>query len=97
MQQLHALTTARACRGAVALANNDDGKPDAARPAAKLPEGESGGQLVYYFQAVDRFRHAQRRARHLEALKFLNLSKSAGLMGMLAIYIGMRVRLTKKV
>eukprot|EP00973_Karenia_brevis_P069550 9669862-Karenia_brevis.AAC.1 len=54
------------------------------------------GQLVYYFQAVDKFRHHQHRDRHMEALMFVNLSKSAGLLGMFAGYLGMRVRLKKK-
>ena len=34
---------------------------------------------------------------YLEALKFMNLSKSNGLPGMCAAYLGMRGRLTKKV
>ena len=34
---------------------------------------------------------------HLKALKFMNLSKSNGLPGMCAAYLGMRGRLTKKV
>ena len=33
----------------------------------------------------------------MEALKFVNMSKSAGLMGMAPIFVGMRVRLTKKI
>ena len=54
------------------------------------------GQLVYYFQAVDKFRHHQHRDKYLDALKFVNLSKSAGLMGMLGVFLGMRRRLKRK-
>ena len=32
----------------------------------------------------------------MEALKYVNLTKSAGLMGFLGVYLGMRVRITKK-
>ena len=33
----------------------------------------------------------------MNALRFVNLSKSVGLHGMLGLYTGMRVRLTKKI
>ena len=107
LQQLHIVASARVCSGATAVANDDSGKPDLKRKGQSVSCGDrllaathqpaTQGQLVYYFQAVDRFKHRQKRDVHMEALKFVNLSKSAGLMGMLGVYIGMRVRLTKKV
>ena len=75
------------------MCNTAEGKPD--RKGA--PTGNDRGQLVYYFQAVDRFKHPQDRDVHLKALKFMNLSKSNGLPGMCAAYLGMRGLLTKKV
>ncbi|CAK0894177.1 unnamed protein product [Prorocentrum cordatum] len=48
-------------------------------------------------RAVGRFKHHQDRDMHLEALKFMNLSRSNGLPGMCAAYLGMRGRLTEKV
>ena len=50
---------------------------------------------MYYFQAVDRFKHPQEREVYTRALQFVNLSESAGLHGMMAAYLGMRVKLTK--
>ncbi|CAK0852500.1 unnamed protein product, partial [Prorocentrum cordatum] len=99
LQQLHVLAAARVCPGPVASFNReDDGKPDVRHRglSSTAPSG-ARGQLVYYFQAVDRFKHLQNRDRYLEALKFMNLSKSNGLPGMCAAYLGMRGRLTKKV
>ena len=96
MQQLHVLAAAKVCSGPSACVNKPDGKPDTARHAYTARGPEMQGQLVYYFQAVDKFRHQQNRERYVEALRFVNLSKSSGLMGMLAIFLGMRVRLKKK-
>ena len=96
LQQLHVLTTAAACPGPQALMNDTDGKPDAAAHGFHKPAPGRQGQLVYYFQAVDRFKHQQARERYVAALKFVNLSKSANLQGMFGGYIGMRVRLLKK-
>ena len=45
---------------------------------------------MYYFQAVD-------RDVHLTALRYVNQPKSAGLAGMVGVYLDMRGRLTKKV
>ena len=107
LQQLHIVNSARVCAGARACVNLSTGKPDYTRvhsmavrsegPPADVRQSPKPGQLVYYFQAVDRFKHRQSREVHMEALKFVNMSKSAGLMGMLGVYVGMRVRLTKKV
>ena len=55
------------------------------------------GQLLYYVQAVDRFRRSQNRAIHDAALRFPNLSTTKGIMGMLPLFLGMRVRLTRKI
>ena len=98
LQQLHVLASARVCPGPRALFNRkDDGKPDLRHHGFGKAQSEARGQLVYYLQAVDRFKHHQDRGTHLEALKFMNLSKSNGLPGMCAAYLGMRGRLTKKV
>ncbi len=51
----------------------------------------------YCFQAVDRFKHPQPRERLREALEFMNLSKTKGMHGLFLVFVGMRVRLTKKV
>jgi len=94
IMQLHVLRMARLSRGPEAYCNTPQGSPD----CTGVPRARPVGQLVYYFQAVDRFNHPQDRQRHLEALRFvMNLSKSAGLHGMCPVYIGMRVRLTRKV
>ena len=53
--------------------------------------------MVYYFQAVDKFDPKEAPEVYRDALRFVNLSKSGGLMGMLGVYVGMRVRLTKKI
>ena len=84
LQQLHIVASARVCPGARAAANDDSGKPDLKRMdqtsscgdrlAAAIHQPSSQGQLVYYFQAVDRFKHRQKRDVHIEALKFVNLS-----------------------
>ena len=97
MQQLHVIEAAKACPGPAALVNTPDGEPDLSRPGFGVADSSRAGQLVYYFQAVDRFKHAQERQVYIAALKFVNLSKSAGLMGMLGLFLGMRVRLTKKI
>ena len=93
IMQLHVLRMARLSRGPEAYCNTPQGSPDCTR----VPRARPVGQLVYYYQAADRFNHPQDRQRHLEALRFVNLSKSAGLHGMCPVYIGMRVRLTRKV
>ncbi|CAK0803316.1 unnamed protein product [Prorocentrum cordatum] len=97
LQQLHVLASARVCPGPRALLNGEDGRPDLRRHGFSAAHSGARGQLVYYFQAVDRFKHHQDRDMYLEALKFMNLSKSNGLPGMCAAYLGMRGRLTKKV
>ena len=97
LQQLHVLASARVCPGPRALFNREDGQPDLRRHGFSAAHSGARGQLVYYFQAVDRFKHHQDRDMYLEALKFMNLSKSNGLPGMCAAYLGMRGRLTKKV
>ena len=95
LQQLHVLTAARVGQGPCALMNDAKGKPDTSTVSLRdaVP-----GQLLYYFQAVDRFKHdiGGGRAPYIQALKFLNLSKSAGMMGLCGVYLGMRVRLTRK-
>ena len=53
--------------------------------------------IWYCIQAVDHFRHEQPKERYREALEFMNLSKTANLHGLLLVYIGMRIRLTKKI
>ena len=88
---------AKVCPGPVALENLDDGKPNTAAHGFARVGPARPGQLIYYFQAVDRFRHLADRETHLSALKFVNLSKCAGLQGMFGSFLGMRVRLTKKV
>ena len=97
MQQLQVLAAARRCPGPKALVNDAAGKPDLARHGYSKPGEGRRGQLVYYFQAADRFKHPQNRKQYMRALRFVNLSKSAGLHGTLGIFLGMRVRLTKKV
>ena len=52
---------------------------------------------MYYFQRVDRFRHPVGKEQRVRALQYVNLSKSAGFHGILGVFGGMRVRLTKKV
>ncbi len=96
MQQLQVLAAAKGCSGPSACMNKPDGTPDTARHAYAAGHPDMQGQLVYYFQAVDKFRHQQNRERYVEALKFVNLSKSSGLMGMLGAFLGMRGRLKKK-
>ena len=91
--QLRVLQLSRRAHGPQALRNNPDGSPD----SASAPRAQRQGQMVYYFQAVDRFKHPQSREQHMRALRFVNMSKSAGLHGMLGLFAGMRVRLTKKV
>ena len=93
MMQLQVLKLARLSRGPAARYNKEDGKPD----LSSMPARPQQGQLVFYFQAVDRFKHAQGKERYMQALQFVNLSKTAGLHGMCPVYVGMRVRLTKKV
>ena len=52
----------------------------------------------YCFQAVDRFKHPHQPAeRYREALEFTNLSMTKGMHGILSIFIGQRMRLTKKI
>ena len=97
LQQLQLLISARHCAGPRAQMNHADGSPNIAKHGfMSMPKGVEG-QLVYYFQAVDRFRHPQEIQIHHEALKCVNLSKTAGLMGMFGAYLGMRVRLKKKI
>ena len=69
------------------------GNPLSSHASNESPQG----QLVYYFQRVDRFKHQFGRQHYEQALRTVNLSKSAGLHGVLGIFVGMRVRLTKKV
>ena len=97
MQELHVIEVAKACPGPSALVNTPDGEPDFSWPEFGVAGSSRAGQLVYYFQAVDRFRHDQERHVHIAALKFVNQSKGAGLMGMLGLFLGMRVRLTKEI
>ena len=96
MTQLHVLQMASQSKGPVAACNKVDGKPDISRAVP----GQSQGQLVYYFTAVDRFKHNRYnrdKETRLRALAAVNLSKSAGLPGMCGTFLGMRVRLTRKV
>ena len=86
LQQLHIVASARVCPGARAAANDDSGKPNlkrmrqtvscGERPPAAIHQPSKQGQLVYYLQAVDRFKHRQKRDVHMEALKFVNLLAS---------------------
>ena len=92
MMNLRVPQMARRCCGPVALRNQADGTPDAQATLQTRPQG----QLVYYFQRVDRFKHPQTIEQHMHTLRFVNLSKCAGLHGMLGLFVGMRVRLTKK-
>ena len=97
LQQLHVVASAKVSTGPKAVANiAATGKPDVGRLADNATAAKTQGQMVYYFQAVDKFTHKQTRQLHMEALKFVNLSKSAGLQGMAGTYLGMRVRLNKK-
>ena len=97
MQQLHVLVAAGSCPGPRARCNLSDGKPDLARHGFSAQPAGFQGQLVYYFQAVDRFTHRMPlRDAYIEALKFVSQSKSAGMQGMPGLYLGMRVRLTRK-
>ena len=93
MTQLHVLRMARQSHGPKALQNSSLGQP------CKLSLGEATpqGQLVYYFQRVDRFKQDFDRQHYEHALRAVNLSKSAGLHGLLGVFVGMRVRLTKKI
>jgi hypothetical protein len=96
MQQLQVINAARFSKGPAARCNNAHGVPDRATHDCIADGPGTQGQLVYYFQAVDKFRHFQDAERYMEALRFVNLSKSAGLIGMFGAYLGMRVRLKKK-
>lgn len=97
MQQLQVLQSARHSVGPVALQNTVGGIPDEKSAPFVKDTASALGQLVYYFQAVDKFRHPQDRSRYMESLRVVNLSKTCGLMGMLAVFLGMRVRLKKKI
>jgi len=91
--QLRVLRMAKQSQGPQALHNTTSGEPSNTLPAEARPQG----QLVYYFQRADRFRHDFGRQYYERALRTVNLSKTAGLHGLLGIFVGMRVRLTKKV
>ena len=93
MTQLHVLRMARQCQGPRALQNTTTGEP--CEPPSDI--AAANGQLVYYFQRVDRFKHQYSREQYEKTLRGVNLSKSAGLHGVLGLFVGMRVRLTKKV
>jgi len=95
MTQLHVLRMAKQSRGPHALQNTASGEPSETQPSHG--DGSPQGQLVYYFQRVDRFKHEYGRQYYEHALRSVNLSKSAGLHGLLGIFLGMRVRLTKKI
>ena len=99
MMHLHVLRAARFCKGPRALCNTDAGLPDlrCEKKEEEEPTVASTGQLIYYFQAVDRFKHVQPRDIHLKALHFVKLSQSANLHGVVPVFPGMRCRLTKKV
>ena len=62
--QLRVLQMARLSHGLEALCNAADGKPDHSRTR----RSDQPGQVVYYFQAVDRFVHQQPR-EHLCGMK----------------------------
>ena len=92
--QLHILQAARLSHGPDAFCNNDDGTP---RFVEDQGSRQCRGQLVYCFQAVDSFRHTILPIKYRQALEFMNLSKTKGLHGILLVYMGMRIRLTKKI
>ena len=46
---------------------------------------------------MDNFSHQVGREEHMRALRVVSLTTTTGLHGMLGLYIGMRVRLTKKI
>ena len=65
MQQLQLLISARYCARPIAQMNHPDGSPNLAKPGVmSMPEGVEG-QLIYYFQAVDRFRYPQDKHTHI--------------------------------
>ena len=68
--------------------NDETGKPCKVDRGTSINAPTGQGQLVYYFQAVDRFAHHADKEQHLQALKFVNLSKSNGLMGVFGCYVG---------
>ncbi len=57
MMQLRVLQMARNCAGPTAFHNLPDGRPD----SSTVPSSRQRGQMVYYLQAVDRFKHVQPR------------------------------------
>ena len=93
MTQLHVLRMAKQSYGPRALRNTPTGAPCKSLTC----DSAAQGQLVYYFQRVDRFKQDFDKRHYEQALRAVNLSKSAGLHGLLGIFVGMRVRLTKKI
>jgi hypothetical protein len=96
MQQLWAVNCASTCLGPLAWQNLSDGKPDV-RPVLE----QAPGQLIYYVQAVDvpiHGVHLKSPAVFRQALGVANMSSgTVGLISMLPLYLGGRVKLTKKV
>ena len=93
MTQLHVLRMARQCPGPRAMHNLPSGAPCAASAAIDRAQG----QLVYYLQRIDRFKHEREQQHYDQALRSVNLSKTAGMHGLLGVFLGMRVRHTKKI
>ncbi len=85
---LRVVQMARRSCGPRALWNRQDGTPDLESTASV----RGPGQLVYYVQAVDWLRHPVGRDAYLQALRFVNLSRSAGMHGVLGCYVGASAR-----
>jgi hypothetical protein len=93
MMHSHVDSWARVSTGPKALCNTSEGKPD----YVQKPATQQAGQLVYCFQAADRFKHPQADGTYWEALRFVKLSETGGLLGICPVFVGMRIRLTQRV
>ena len=97
-QQLSAWNAAAITPGPRAMWNDASGKPCDAS-VSDVRSQDKTGQLVYYVQAADVPVHQANRYRKdvlLQACNMPNMTQSAGLMSVLPLYLGMRVKLTKK-
>ena len=54
------------------------------------------GAMLYYVQAVDNHRHERDRELYMRMLQVANMTKTARMMGMLPLYVGMQVRVTRR-
>jgi hypothetical protein len=92
-QSLRVPLMAQLSCGPRALWNSADGTP----AVDSCPRERSTGQLVYYFQRVDKVVHPLPRAEYLRALSEVNLTTTEGMHGVLGVFVGMRVVVKAKV